>query len=296
MEAMNNNNEYGIEIDFKSLFDLLLKKLPVMLLAAAVAVGVFFAYDTFTYVPEYESTAMLYVIKQESGDRELSAQDFNLAMQTTVDCTLLLKSRTVLEQVIRDLGLDMSYASLYKTVSTSNPTNSRILNVTVTSNSPENAKRIVDKVCELGVEAIEDAMGFKQVNYYEHGTLAQKPSNRTSMKVYAVIGLVTAVVIYLIYAAKLIFDDRINSDEDIEKYLDLTIIGVIPDANATSGKKYGRYGRYGRYGGYGRYGKYGAYGRYGKYEKEPSAPVKEKKAKAKKADKNQENKDQENKD
>ena len=75
--------------------------------------------------------------------------------------------------------------------------------------------------------------------------------------VYAAIGIGAAVVVYLVFAAKLIFDDRIDNDEDIEKYLEIAVIGVIPDANATSGKKYGKYGRYGKYGVYGKYGKYG---------------------------------------
>ena len=251
-----NNNENTMEyyIDLKALFNLFVKRLPVLILAAAVAVGVFFAYDTFTYEPEYESTAVLYVLKQSTNGDEASSQDFNLALNVTNDCTILLKSHSVLEAVISELSLDTTYDQLKKAVTTSNPTNSRVLNVVVKSDSPENAKRIVDKVCEIGVEQIENAMGFKQVNFYEHGTLNQTPSNRTSIIVYLAIGLAAAVFVYLIFAAKLIFDDRIDSDEDIEKYLDVAVIGIIPDANATSGKKYGKYGRYGKYGVYGKYG------------------------------------------
>ena len=260
---MNNNEKVMESIDFKALFDLFVKRLPVMVLAAAVAVGLFFAYDTFTYEPQYESTAVLYVLKQNTDGTDLSSSDFSLALQVTSDCTILLKSHSVLDATIEELQLNTSYEKLYSSVTTSNPANSRILNVVVKSNSPENAKRIVDKICEIGVEQIEQAMGFRQVNFYEHGTYNPKPCNRTSLMVYLVIGVAAAVVVYLIFAAKLIFDDRINSDEDIEKFLDLAIIGVIPDANATSGKKYGRYGKYGRYAKYGNYGKYG---------NEPSAP------------------------
>ena len=250
----NNENTMEYNIDLKELFNLFVKRIPVLILAAAVAVGVFFAYDTFTYVPEYESTAVLYVLKQSSDGGEASSQDFSLALNVTNDCTILLKSHSVLDAVIAELGLETTYSGLYKSVTTSNPTNSRVLNVVVKSDSPENAKRIVDKVCEIGVEQIEEAMGFKQVNFYEHGTLNKTPSNRTSFMVYAAIGLAAAVAVYLVFAAKLIFDDRIDSDEDIEKYLDIAVIGVIPDANATSGKKYGRYGRYGKYGKYVKYG------------------------------------------
>ena len=251
-----NNNENAIEynIDLKELFNLFVKRLPVLILVAAVAVGVFFAYDTFTYVPEYESTAVLYVLKQKTDGSEASASEFTMAINVTTDCTILLKSHSVLDSVISELGLNTTYSKLYKSVTTSNPTNSRVLNVAVRSDSPENAKRIVDKLCEIGVEQIEAAMGFKQVNFYERGTLTTSPCNRTSVMVYIAIGLAAAVAVYLIFAAKLIFDDRIDSDEDIEKYLEVAVIGIIPDANATSGKKYGRYGKYGKYGKYQKYG------------------------------------------
>ena len=197
-----NNNENAVDytIDLKELFNLFLKRLPILILVAAVAVGVFFAYDTFTYVPQYESTAVLYVLKQNSDGSEVSSQDFSLALNVTNDCTILLKSHTVLDAVISELGLQCSYSDLYNSVTTSNPSNSRVLNVVVKSDSPENAKRIVDKVCEVGVEAIEEAMGFKQVNFYEHGTRNKSPSNRTSLMVYAAVGLGAAVVVYLIFA------------------------------------------------------------------------------------------------
>ena len=97
-----NNNENTIEynIDLKVRFNLFVKRLPVLILVAAVAVGVFFAYDTFTYVPEYESTAVLYVLKQSTDGGDASNQDFTIALTVTTDCTILLKSHSVLDSVI----------------------------------------------------------------------------------------------------------------------------------------------------------------------------------------------------
>ena len=93
-------------------------------------------------------------------------------------------------------------------------------------------------------------------------------------------------VVYAIFFLTYLFDDRLKTDEEIERALELTVIGDIPNADEHKNNKYGyykygkrygyhRYSRYGygRYGRYGRYG-YGQYGAYG-YGQGPEEPIEE---------------------
>jgi hypothetical protein len=91
------------------------------------------------------------------------------------------------------------------------------------------------------------------------GRLNTNPSNTTSLTTYALVGIVAAVLVYGIFFLMFMLDDSVWTDEEIEKYLGVSILGDIPDANSTRKKGYG-YGKYGKYGAYGRYGAYGAYG------------------------------------
>ena len=144
------------------------------------------------------STATLYILRQADGATASDASsDFSLALKVVNDCTYLLKSHTVLDEVISSLNLDMKYEDLYDCISTSNPEDTRILEVTVKADSPELAKRIVDKICTIGSKRIEDAMGFQQVNLYELGTTDPDPCNSTRMLTFAFAGVVAAVVTYV---------------------------------------------------------------------------------------------------
>lgn len=127
---------------------------------------------------------------------------------------------------------DISYEDLSKTVSTSNPEDTRILEVSVEAASPEEAKRIVDAVCEVGTESITQAMGFQQVNLYEYGTIDTKPSNQTRKLTYALVGAVAAMLTYTAFLIFYLVDDTLRTDEDIQQYLGLTILGDIPNANS----------------------------------------------------------------
>ena len=257
---MENNNENVKVISLKDLFGIFLDRLWLILLVAIIVVSGTYTYNKLTYVPEYSSTATMYILKEvnENTASYDASNDFSLALKVVKDCDILLKSHTVLDKVIGELGLDMSYGQLNGMIHTSNPEETRILNVTVTADTPENAKQIVDKLCTIGAESINDVMGYDQVNLYELGTLSKSPSNQKSIVVYLLFGVIAGAFVYLIYVIVFIADTSIRTDEDIQNYLGLSVIGDIPDADAGKGggykyKKYGRYGRYGRYSRYSRY-------------------------------------------
>lgn len=243
---MDNNVNMRV-ITLKELWDLFLKKLLLLILAAALAGGGLLAFNILTYKPEYSSTATLYILRQDennsSGD---AANDFSLALKVVNDCTYMLKSHAILDEVIDSLGLAITYKDLYDRVSTSNPDNTRILEVTVKADSPEQAKKIVDTLCTIGPDKIDEAMGYEQVNLFEYGILDKKPSNGYGITKCVLLGIVVAMLTYAIFLVVYLLDDRIHSDDDLAKNLGLSILGDIPNADATHKEGYGRYGyRYG---------------------------------------------------
>ena len=59
---------------------------------------------------------------------------------------MLITSRSVLEEVIDNLGLDMGYGALKGNVSINNPDETRILQITVTNPDPQLAKELADEL------------------------------------------------------------------------------------------------------------------------------------------------------
>ena len=238
---MENKKSDTIEINLADLGKELLRKLWIIILVAVATVGVMFAIVKITFVPKYSSVATIYILKQEG---ETTSSDFSLALNVVKDCTFILKSHAVLDEVKNQLGLSQSYSDLSASISTSNPSNTRILQVTVTADTPEEAKRIVDAVCTVGVQNIEKAMGFPQANFYEYGVLNNNPSNRLSVKYYGVAGLAAAIITLIIICIIYISDDSIKTVDDITERLGLTVLAEIPSLNE-KGKGYKGYGGYG---------------------------------------------------
>ncbi|MBQ8404304.1 MAG: hypothetical protein IJX55_07780 [Clostridia bacterium] len=251
-------------IALKDLWDIFVKRAWIMVLVAAIAVGSFFAISKALYVPEYSSKATIYVLdKDESGS--LGATELNVADKFLYDCTYAIKSEAVLNSVRAELALPQTYKGLYEKVSTSNPSNTRFIEVTVQAASPELAKEIVDAICEESKNLIVSEMNY-EIHVFQEGIFSTEPSNQTSLTTYILVGLVAAVLVYGVFFLMFMLDDSVWTDEEIDKYLGISILGDIPDANSTRRKGYG-YGKYGKYGKYGTYGAYGAYGYQAENEK-----------------------------
>lgn len=229
-------------VTLKDLWSIFIQRFWIMALAAIVTVGGVFLIIQLTYVPKYESTATLYILRQDQGNMmnaNYSSDDFSLALKVVGDCDYLLKSHSVLDEVIDELNLKITYGELSKSVSTSNPDSTRILEVTVVSDTPELAKQIVDSVCRVGTEKISEAMGFNQVNLFEYGVLNRTPCNKTGRMTYMLVGMIAALLVYAVFLIAFLLDDRIRTENDIEQYLGLSILGSIPNADEVQKGHYG---------------------------------------------------------
>lgn len=263
---MNESFSFRV-ITVKDLWNLLIQRIVVIILVTVIVVSSIYIYDEVTYVPSYASTATLYILRENenmSSNSGEASNEFSLALKVVTDCNYILKSRAVVEQVIEELSMDeslsdedkelfknMRYEQLYSRISTYSPANSRILEVTVQLDKRELTKVIVDKLCEVGKDKIFDAMGFDQVNIFDYGVIPDVPYNRTSVYKYGITAGLTAIITYGVFLLMFLLDDRIRTDEDIERFLGLSVLAEIPNSNDQNKSRYGYYRRYG-----GSFGKY----------------------------------------
>jgi len=217
-----------------------------------------------TFVPKYDSVAIIYIMKEE-GDMSSAEKvnEYNLAIRAIYDYDYMLKSKTVLNAVREKLKDEVddpvlnSYSSLRQALKISNPLDTRILEVSIESEDPKASKLIVDAICEIGMEKIAETMdGEGQASLFEKGSVrpVSSPCNKTGVVTYIIVGLCVAVAAFVVFLIIHMFDDRIKTNEEVEEYFGLSILGDIPDANESNVKRYRRYGRYGAYKHYGSVG------------------------------------------
>ncbi len=223
---MNDQND-EIEIDLWELLDLLLHKLWIIIPTAMVTFVIGFCIAMFAVTPMYESTTGIYVMSRQNSDT-LSISDTQLSSQLTKDYEQLIQSRTVLEAVIAQTGIDESYGGLKSRVAISNVKDTRIIYITVTDANPEMARVLADAIREEGAQHIQAVTNVEAVNVVDEANLPTSPSSPSVAKWALIGGFIGAFASMAVIIIRFLMDDTIKSSEDVEKYLGWSTLALIP--------------------------------------------------------------------
>ena len=224
---MEKRQNEVIEIDLLELFYALKKQILWIILAAIVGGTLAFAGTKLLMTPMYESTTTMLVLTKETTLSSLA--DLQMGSQLTKDYSILITSRPVLTDVIDQLDLDMDYKQLKNMITVTNQDDTRILQLSVEYSDAKQAKEIVDKLSEVASEYIGDKMEVTPPKIIEKGEVPTSRSN-TGVAKMAVMGVLAGMILCAgVIVVRTIMDDTIKSEEDIEKYLGLSTLSVIPD-------------------------------------------------------------------
>lgn len=231
MEKYKNDE---MTIDLFEIFYLLRARLWIIILSGILLASVVGLVTNRITIPIYSSSSKLYIVPKTTSAASLA--DIQFGTQMAPDYMYLVKSRPVIETVINNLDLKVGYDQMASNISVSNPVGTRIMVITVTWPNSLTAKEIADEITVVSIERIASIMSTVRPTILEEGHESRNPINMNIKKniIFAgIIGSFTAAGIIIVIH---ILDDTIKNNEDIEKYLGITTLGVIPIENNKEGK------------------------------------------------------------
>ena len=229
MENQNNRDE--IEIDLLELLHILLGRWWLILGIGFLAAVIGLMISSFVLTPVYESTTKIYILnKNETAS--VTYSDVQMGTQLTKDYAELINSRYVLEEVIQKLALDeMEYDELLNKVSVETPTDTRIVSVTVEDTDPVQAMHIANCIREVAGEHIQNVMDIEAVNVVETANMPTDKAGPNIMVWTFLGGVMGVLLVCVMVLIRYLLDDTIKSSEDVEKYLGLSTLALIPAAS-----------------------------------------------------------------
>lgn len=225
MEKQKNDE---IEIDLRQVLSVVISKLAIIII-----VGVIFGLATFVYTkffvrPTYVSQASLYVLNKQNANSATTYSDLQSSTQLTQDYMVLVKSRTVLEKVISELGINMSYGQLYQMITVTNKTNTRILDISVAGHDQYQVKEIAEKVAVVSGDSICSIMQIEKCEVFDHAVVPTAPSAPNVMRNVLIAGVIGVILTIAIVVVRFLLNDTITTSEDVERYLGLSTLALIP--------------------------------------------------------------------
>lgn len=230
------------EIDLVELFFRLLEKAWIIAVVAVIGAACMGLYTHFCVKPTYSSTAKLYVVNNSGTTINLS--DLNLGDKVAEDFVQVFNNQDVYDMVKlymkREYGTELKYSfsSIQRMMNVSVINDTRILKITVTCDTPDEAMRIATAYAETAKDFITATMKMDEPTDFE---LAREgKENSPGLVKNVILGfLMGAVAAAAVIIVMFIVDDRIRTAEQLQKHLGLATLGMMPvqEADRKKSKK-----------------------------------------------------------
>lgn len=214
------------EIDLGDLFLQLLASWKFIVVFSILGTVISLLVTLFLITPMYKATSTIYVLSRK--DSAVNISDLQIGSALTQDYIKVFDIWEVHEAVISNLDLPYSYAKLRSMLTITNDSDTRMLDISVTSPDPEEAARIANEYASVSSAFIADTMSTEKPNIV---SAALVPTNPVSPKktTNVIIGFMAGFALAVAFLTiRILSDDKIKSADDLRKFCDLPTLAIVP--------------------------------------------------------------------
>jgi len=159
----------------------------------------------------------------------ISLQDLQLGSALTEDYQSIIKSRAVLNKVIDDLQLDTDYKGLQKMISVSNPSGTHIIQTSVTTTDLALSRDIANDLLNVSIDRIYQIVGTSEPTIIDYSEAEAVEDVTPGLIRYVFVGgIVGALIVAMFVVMRMLMDNTIKNDDDVEKYLQMPVLTAVP--------------------------------------------------------------------
>jgi capsular polysaccharide biosynthesis protein len=226
-------------ISLKELLQTLRKRMLLIFSITFVAVLTSAIVSFFFLTPIYQSSTQLLVNQAKSDQPVYNPSEIQTNLQLINTYNVIIKSPAILDLVKKDLNLDMSTEQLNSKITVGSEKDSQVVAITVQDPDPYMAADIANTTATVFHREIQTIMNVDNVNILAKAVVKE---NMSPVKPQPVLNIAIALVIGLMAGVGLAFlleylDNTIKNEQDVERHLDLPLLGVISIIEEPSTKK-----------------------------------------------------------
>ena len=225
------------EIDLKELFIYIKNKIGLLIIITFGITLIGSLYGLLIQKPMFNSYTTVVLGGTESSNTGITQNDININKNLVDTYAEIVKSRSVLDKVIVELKLDMTYNQLGKIISVSALNDTEIIKITVDNEDAILAKNIANSTAKFFIVEVKSLYNMDNVNVLDEAIVSDSPYNVNVLKqtlIYVLIGLVVAFgVVFIVFY----FDRTIKTVEQVEQKIKLPILGTVQKSGKGGSKK-----------------------------------------------------------
>ena len=221
----STENQVAKEINLKELFAVIKKRFWVAAVITVLFTLVAGVYSTFSTNLLYQSSSRI-IIKAGAEER------------TTLQ--VIMKDPTIMEKVVQELKLERSPEALAGQITVQSIDTSQVVSISVIDSDPTVAASIANTTAKVFKEEIPNIIGFNDVQLLSDAKVVPFPINDNGNRMVMigfVLGLVAGIGLVFLLES---LDDSVKSEEDVEEFLGIPVLGKVPKMARKNLKKTNR--------------------------------------------------------
>lgn len=216
-------------ISLKELFQTLKKRMSLIAIITMLAVMASGIISYFFLTPIYQASTQILVNQAKDEQNLYNYNEVQTNLQLINTYNVIIKSPAILELVKNELKLDISVGELNEKISVASEKNSQVVILTVQDPDAEVAASIANKTVEVFQKEIKTIMNVDNVSILAK---AEVVDNQSPVKPQPLLNVAIALVVGLMVGVGLAFlleylDNTLKTEQDIEKVLELPVLGSI---------------------------------------------------------------------
>lgn len=231
------------EIDLKELFEMFWKYKVIIILITVIFAIIGFCYTEYYVVPKYKSTTTLLLAQNSAQDtqdatNEITQTDINLNQKLVSTYSILVKSKSVINQVLENLSMDKGLEEeLKNSITVKAVEDTQVIEITYVNENPVIAYKVANELANVFCEKVKEIYNISNIYIVDKAELPEEPYNINHMKtilIFAFIGAGISCMGIFIFS---LFDTTVKTAEDVEKNTGLIVLAQVPEIKVGGKKK-----------------------------------------------------------
>ena len=215
-------------ISISEIIDAVKKRWKIIALTTVLATVVSGIFSFFIISPTYEASTKIFIGKEGAESEGYNSSDVSMYQNLIKTYSELIKTKDLVNKAIDNSQYDLSVNNVLNGITVNTLTGTQILQISYQSKSPSIAKNILESITNEFITKAEELVPNGNVKILESVELPKNPvaPNKTmNIALSFILGMMVGfgIVFLLEY-----LDNTYKNKEQLEKDLDIPVLGVIP--------------------------------------------------------------------
>lgn len=215
-------------ISISEIIDAVKKRWKIIALCTLIATLVSGIFSFFIIAPTYEASTKVFIGKEESSVENYNYNDITMYQKLLKTYSELIKTKDLINRSITNSEYELEVEDVLNNVSVTTVADTQMIQIAYKSTSPNIAKNMLENITNEFITTAQELVPNGNVRVLETVELPEEPvapNKKMNIAIAFILGMMVGLGIAFLLEY---LDNTYKNKEQLEKDLDIPVLGVIP--------------------------------------------------------------------